>query len=171
MATTPEKRWGQCCFLKVNFTDIYCLVLHCILSSPPVFPPKNICSNSYQDLLYISNAFCANFQLIAPLSSTDSVLLTLTKYKNFYYLLWLVKLRWEYNFSVSQYVMSLAVFPPLSKHWSGDLTVLMVPEPHDPDMPAAAAAGVKRDIYSFMNVCARPAQLEPWVEETGVFNV
>lgn len=73
---------------KVNFSGIYCLVLHCILLYPPVFPPKNICSNSYQDFfLYISYAFCASFQLIAPLSSTDSVLLKLNKYKNLYYLL------------------------------------------------------------------------------------
>lgn len=61
--------------------------------------------------------------------------------------------------------MSLAPFPRRSKLRSGDLAVLMVPEPHDPDLPAAAV-GVKRDICFCVDVCVRHAQLELWVEET-----
>lgn len=70
-----------------------------------------------------------------------------------YYSVSLDKLHREHYFSVLQY-LSLAPFPLLSKQRPGNLAVLMVPEPHDPDLPAAAR--VKRDICFSMHACECP---------------
>lgn len=64
--------------------------------------------------------------------------------------------------------MKSVAFSSSSVH-SGHLTVLMIPEPHDPDLPAAAQ--VNMDICFCVHVCVRPAQLELRAEETGVFSI
>lgn len=56
--------------------------------------------------------------------------------------------------------MSPAPSPLRSQQCKRDLTVLMAPEQHDPDLPAAAAADrVKRDICLCIYICVCPSDV------------
>lgn len=153
----PRKGAKRLQLFELHFIDIYCILplFFCntsyFISSS--FNPQNIILNFYPRFTVYAPSNNVPKQMPLHLHSIIIVIWFSAAHCH--------QIQNLHHSLVLQTVMSLALSPLIN------LTVHMVPEPHDPDLPPAAAGG--QEGYLFLHGCVFvwPAQQE----ETGVFGV